>query len=182
MAGEEKIFEKIKAFVGEENWYQYLKALIGGTLKEEAVKINLFNHLFEKEGLLNSVVFYHSRSDLQKNIPDYRYEEGHYKVAIEVKPFAERKIERKRQDTLLDVKVSDEAMFRYIPLSFYYERKDVWEQIKNYAEVYEFVILTNMVDAYLFHRHGNIIIVYLKILIFSLIQMLIFLSSNYRKK
>jgi len=154
MTGEEKIFEKIKTFVGEENWHQYLKALMGGTLKEEAVKINLFNRLFEKEGLLNSIVFYHSRNDLQKNVPDYRYEEGHYKVAIEVKSFAERKIERKIQDTLLDVKVSDEAMLRYIPLSFYYERRNVWEQIRNYAEVYEFVILTNMVDAYLFHRHG----------------------------
>jgi len=151
---EKEIFEKIKAFVGEENWHQYLEALRGGTLREEAVKVYLFNHLLEREGLLNSVVYYHSRNDFQRNVPDYRYEEGHYKVAIEIKPFAEKRAERRRQDMLLEVETSYEAMLRYIPLSSYYERRDIWEQIRNYAEIYEFVILTNMVDAYLFHRHG----------------------------
>ena len=87
---EKEIFGKIKAFVGEENWHQYLEALRGGTLREEAVKVYLFNRLLEREGLLNSIVYYHSRNDFQRNVPDYRYEEGHYKVAIEVKPFAER--------------------------------------------------------------------------------------------
>jgi type I restriction-modification system DNA methylase subunit len=152
---EKEIFEKIKAFVGEENWHQYLEALRGGTLREEAIKVYLFNRLLEREGLLNSIVYYHSRNDFQRNVPDYRYEEGHYKVAIEIKPFAERRTERRRrQDVLLEVEVSDEAMLKYIPLSSYYEKRDVWEQIRNYAETYEFVILTNMVDAYLFHRHG----------------------------
>jgi len=151
---EKEIFEKIKAFVGEENWHQYLEALRGGTLREEAVKVYLFNRLLEREGLLNSVVYYHSRNDFQRNVPDYRYEEGNYKVAIEIKPFAEKRTERRRQDVLLEVETSYEAMLKYIPLSSYYERRDVWEQIRNYAETYEFVILTNMVDAYLFHRHG----------------------------
>ena len=150
---EGKIFEKIKVLVEEENWNQYLKALKGGTLKEEAVKVYLFNRLLEKEKLLNDVVFYHSRSEFQKNIPDYRYEEGYYKVAIEVKPFAERKSQRKRE-TLLEVEIPDEKLLEYIPLSFYYKQRGVWEQIRNYAETYEFVILTNMVEAYLFHRHG----------------------------